>query len=49
MENNKFNKSPMFPFTYGDLVENDDIRLSNRVVKFLQNKKTQNYLKSLMI
>ena len=44
----KFNKKPQFPLTYGDHVENDDVRLSNYVVGLMKSKEFQNYTKSLL-
>lgn len=38
-----FNETPHFPYTYGDLVENDETRFSNRIVNLFQNKNFQNY------
>ena len=32
MISNKFNIRPCFPYTYGDLVENDDTRFSHQVL-----------------
>lgn len=37
------NKTPHFPYTYGDLVENDETRFSNRVIDLVQNKDFQKY------
>ena len=42
-----FNKKPQFPLTYGDHVENDDVRLSNYVVALMKSKKFQNYTTAL--
>ena len=47
MKINKFNKKPLFPLTYGDQVENDDVRLSNYVVALMKSKKFQNYTTAL--
>ena len=44
-----FNETPHFPFTYGDDTTNNGHRLSDYVVNKLSEKKTQNYLKSMVI
>ena len=36
-----FNTKPHFPFTYGEIVKNDNKRLSDQIVKFSSNKKVQ--------
>lgn len=46
---NNFNETPHFPFTYGDDATNDGHRLSDYVVNKLSEKKTQNYLGSMVI
>lgn len=46
---NNFNKTPHFPFTYGDDATNDGNRLSDYAVNKLSEKKTQNYLRSMVI
>lgn len=43
MTKKSFNETPHFPYTYGDLIENDEKRFSNRIVNLFQNKKFQNY------
>ena len=42
-----FNKKPLFPWTYGDQVENDDVRLSNYVVALMKTEKFQSYATAL--
>ena len=43
----KFNKKPNFPYTYGDNIADDDIRLSIFVGDLLKNKKFQSYAGAL--
>ena len=42
-----FNKKPHFPFTYGDHVENDDLRLSYYVVELMKSQRFQSYTSAL--
>ena len=39
MVKDNFNKNPHFPYTYGDLLENDEKRVSDSIVNLIQNKK----------
>ena len=41
MISNKFNIRPCFPYTYGDLVENDDTRFSHQVVNLIGSEEFQ--------
>ena len=41
MMSNKFNSKPYFPYTYGDLVENDDTRFSHQVVNLIGSQEFQ--------
>ena len=36
------NNKPLYPFTYGDLILDDEERLSNFIVEITKNKKVQN-------
>lgn len=38
-----FNETPHFPYTYGDLIENDETRFSNHIIDLIQNKDFQKY------
>lgn len=38
-----FNTKSNFPYTYGDLIENDETRFSNHVIDLFQNKDFQKY------
>ena len=38
---NKFNNKPLFPYTYGDLVENDDRRFSYKVINLIGSQEFQ--------
>ena len=44
MISNKFNSKPFFPYTYGDLVENDDTRFSHQVINLIGSKEFQKRL-----
>lgn len=46
---NNFNENANFPVTYGDEVTNDGHRLSDYFVNKLSEKKTQNYLGSVVV
>ena len=41
MISNKFNIRLCFPYTYGDLVENDDTRFSHQVVNLIGSEEFQ--------
>lgn len=45
---NKINKKACFPYTYGDDVKNDDKRLSNYIVDKLSDRRTQQFIGSIM-
>ena len=47
MIKNNFNEKPHFPYTYGDLIENDETRVSNYIIALVQNKDFQSYSASL--
>src|SRR5210317_818900 len=46
---NNFNKTPHFPFTYGDDIENDGQRLSDFIVNKLSEKETRSYLGAIFL
>jgi hypothetical protein len=46
---NNFNKTPHFPYTYGDDIENDGQRLSDFIVNKLSQKETRNYLGAIFL
>lgn len=41
MRSNKFNNKACFPYTYGDLVENDEKRLSHKIVNLIKSQEFQ--------
>lgn len=45
----QFNNKPHFPYTYGDKVKDDETRISVKIVEQLSKKRTQNYLKSIVV
>ena len=47
MIKNSFNEKPHFPYTYGDLIENDETRVSNYIIDLVQSKEFQSYSASL--
>ena len=40
-------KNPMFPITYGDIQVDSDLRISDKVVEVLENKKFQRHMTSV--
>ena len=40
-------KNPMFPITYGDIQADNDLKISDKVVKILENKKFQRHILSV--
>jgi hypothetical protein len=42
------NETPHFPYTYGDLIENDETRFSNRIIDLIQDKGFQNYAAAIV-
>ena len=43
-----FNETPHFPYTYGELLENDGKRVSDRIVNLVKNKKFQSCVVSVL-
>lgn len=44
---NQFNKTPQYPLTYGDLAADEEVRLSDYVVRVLKNEKLQSHMASV--
>jgi hypothetical protein len=45
---NKFNYKPQFRINYGELVKNDEIRLSECFIEKMKDKKVQNYFGAIL-
>lgn len=43
MTKTNLNEKPHFPYTYGDLIEANETRVSNHVINLVQNEKFQNH------
>ncbi|MFT5791645.1 MAG: hypothetical protein ACI9LI_000982 [Saprospiraceae bacterium] len=43
MRMNRFNQKPQYPLTYGDKVDDDEVRLSDFAVELMKSKKFQSY------
>lgn len=47
MTKTNFNEKPHFPYTYGDLIEDDGVRLSDHVVNVAKSERFKNHLVSV--